>query len=280
MKAIILARVSSKEQEEGHSLDAQVARLIEYGYKKKLDVIKEFVLIESSTQGQRKKFQEVIRFCKSQKETIAIVVDAVDRLQRSFKETVLLNELINKNKIELHFYRENLVIGKDSSPSNIMVWNIHVMLAQSYVLQLSENVKRSINHKIRNGEWSGKAPIGYLNMRDEHNKSHIYLDPERAPIIQRLFQEYSKGGCNFKDLAILADKWGLRSNTPAHKKLSPGTLYDVLANPFYCGEMLVKGERYPNCWFLKNCGRQQRMLDLDIIRNRLSTLKNLFCIEG
>ena len=30
MKAVILTRVSSKEQEEGHSLPAQNARLIEY----------------------------------------------------------------------------------------------------------------------------------------------------------------------------------------------------------------------------------------------------------
>ena len=29
MKAIILARVSTKEQEEGHSIDAQIARLQE-----------------------------------------------------------------------------------------------------------------------------------------------------------------------------------------------------------------------------------------------------------
>ena len=30
MKAVIFARVSSKEQEEGHSLDAQISKLREY----------------------------------------------------------------------------------------------------------------------------------------------------------------------------------------------------------------------------------------------------------
>jgi len=39
MKAIILARVSTKEQEEdGHSIPAQVRRLTEYSVKKGLDV--------------------------------------------------------------------------------------------------------------------------------------------------------------------------------------------------------------------------------------------------
>ena len=42
MKAIILARVSTKEQEDGQSIPAQVRRLTEYADKKQLSVIKVF----------------------------------------------------------------------------------------------------------------------------------------------------------------------------------------------------------------------------------------------
>lgn len=41
-KAIIFARVSSKEQEEGHSLEAQIERLREYCKRKNLTILKEF----------------------------------------------------------------------------------------------------------------------------------------------------------------------------------------------------------------------------------------------
>lgn len=41
----------------------------------------------------------MINFCKKQRETIAIVADTVDRVQRSFKESVLLDELMRQNKI-------------------------------------------------------------------------------------------------------------------------------------------------------------------------------------
>ncbi|MFN8694678.1 MAG: recombinase family protein [Holosporales bacterium] len=58
MKAIILARVSTKEQEDGHSLNAQKQRLGDYCQRKGLTVIKTFELIESSTRGERKEFQE------------------------------------------------------------------------------------------------------------------------------------------------------------------------------------------------------------------------------
>jgi len=40
MKAIILARVSTKEQEEGHSIAAQRQRLVDYCARKGLAVVK------------------------------------------------------------------------------------------------------------------------------------------------------------------------------------------------------------------------------------------------
>ena len=47
------------------------------------------------------------------------------------------------------------------------------MGAKSYVLNFSENVRRSLEYKRRNGEWGGKAPLGYLNQRDGNNKSTL-----------------------------------------------------------------------------------------------------------
>jgi DNA invertase Pin-like site-specific DNA recombinase len=87
MKAIILTRVSTKEQEEGHSIAAQRQRLVDYCARKSLKVVKTFELVESSTRGERKEFAAMLEFAQWQKETVAIVADAVDRFQRSFKES-------------------------------------------------------------------------------------------------------------------------------------------------------------------------------------------------
>lgn len=59
MKAVILARVSTKEQEDGHSLAAQKQRLAEYCQRKNLNVIKVFEIIESSTKGKRKELRRI-----------------------------------------------------------------------------------------------------------------------------------------------------------------------------------------------------------------------------
>ena len=84
MKAVIFARVSTQEQEtDGHSIDAQIAKLRDYSKKNDLEIIKEYEVVESSTRGERPEFYKMIDFVNSQKGQVALVVDKVDRLQRS-----------------------------------------------------------------------------------------------------------------------------------------------------------------------------------------------------
>lgn len=246
MKAVILTRVSSKEQEEGHSLAAQSTRLIEYANRRNLEVIKLYQIIESSTQGKRKEFTEMLNFCKKQKETIAIIADAVDRVQRSFKESVLLDDLVRKEKIELHFFREGMVIGKNANSMDIMRWDFAVMGAKTYVLQLSENVKRSNEFKTKNGEFCGQAPTGYVNCRNERGKAWLKPDEIMAPKIKHLFELYSLGHTSIKELKIEADKIGMISRTG--NKMTTSVLYNVLTNPFYYGEMHCRGNIVPHIY--------------------------------
>jgi len=247
MKAIILARVSTKEQEDGHSIAAQRQRLIDYCVRKGLDVIRTFEIVESSTRGERKEFSAMLEFAKAQRQTVAIVADAVDRFQRSFKESVLIDDLIRREQVELHFYREGMVIGKGASTTDIMRWDFSVMGAKSYVLNLSENVRRSLEYKRRNGEWGGKAPLGFLNQRDANNRSVLVHDPKRAYLVRMLFEEYAKGCFSISgDLVKMAREWGLRNKTRKAGTLSASQIQHILMNPFYYGEMRIKGELYPH----------------------------------
>ena len=165
MKSVIFARVSTQEQEQdGHSIDAQIAKLREYSQRNNLEIIKEFEVVESSTRGERPEFYKMIEFVKAQKGQIALVCDKVDRLQRSFIELPILDKLRKENKLVIHF----LDIGKMDSDSNsqqISFYQMSVVMANAYTNAISDNVKRSIIHKLNNGEYIGKAPLGYLNIR-------------------------------------------------------------------------------------------------------------------
>jgi len=131
MKTIILARVSSKEQEDSHSIPAQVRRLTDYALKKGLLVERIFQITESSSKETRKQFDEIIVLIKKSTESIALVTDTVDRLQRSFRETPILDEMRKEGKLELHFLREGLIVNKKSNSSQLIQWDMGVLVASS-----------------------------------------------------------------------------------------------------------------------------------------------------
>jgi site-specific DNA recombinase len=245
MKAIILARVSTKEQqEEGYSIPSQVKRLADYSNSKNFVILKTFKIVESSSKETRINFEEVLNLIKISKEPLALVTDTIDRLQRSFRESVILDDFRKAGKVEIHFYRENLVLTVNSNSSNLLRWDMGVMFARSYVLQLSDNVKRSIEQKLRNGEWIGKAPIGYINTVDEEGKKIIIPDPERAHYIPKIFEMYASGNHSMKIIASEMKKFGLINNTPFKKPVSNSQIEWILKNPFYCGQMRVKEKIY------------------------------------
>src|SRR5258708_11684425 len=138
-----------------------------------------------------------------------------------------------------------VIIGKGASSTDILRWDFSVMGAKSYVLNLSENVRRSLEYKRRSGEWGGKAPLGYLNQRDANNKSKLIHDPERAYLVRMLFEEYAKGCYSISgDLVRMAREWGLRNKTRKGGLLSASQIQHILMNPFYYGEMRIKGKIY------------------------------------
>ena len=247
MKAIILARVSTEEQMiEGQSIPAQLARAREYATRKGFDIKSEYQFEESSTKDQRKKFDLVIDEIKKSKEKLSLIVETVDRLQRSFRESVLLDEFRKNGKLDIHFIRENLVIHKDSNSSEIQRWDLAVFIAKSYVGQISDNVKRTFEMKIRKGEYTGKAPIGYLNVDDGKGNRTIVTDPARAHIISKIFELYSSGYSSMKTIARMVGEMGLISKDKADTRLKARQIEAILNNPFYHGQMLRKGQIYPH----------------------------------
>ena len=119
-----------------------------------------------------------------------------------------------------------------------------VMFARSYVLQLSDNVKRSIEQKLRNGEWIGKAPIGYINTEDEEGNKTIIPDPERARYIRKIFEMYATGNYSMSIIGKEMKKLGLTNNSKSHKPVSTSQIDWILKNPFYYGQMRAKGTLY------------------------------------
>lgn len=246
MDAVLLARVSTEMQEDGFSLDAQLERMRKYCARQNLNIIKEFNITESSTRGKRPKFKNMLSFIKERRKTVAIIVDAVDRLQRNFSETTFLDSMLKAGKLELHFLRENMILNQSSKSSQKIMWDMCVLMAKSYVGSLSDNVKRSEEKMLNEGLLPGPAPIGYLNSKEDGKKT-IIIDPERGPLVKKLFEEYSTGLFSMDELVKKAKQWGLR-NKRSGKPITKAQFADILMNPFYCGVMFYNKNYYPHIY--------------------------------
>lgn len=109
------------------------------------------------------------------------------------------------------------------------------------------------------GLWPGRAPTGYLSEKRIDKKCEVYVDPERGPIIRKIFEKvaYEKW-TGRKVLHWL--KFDLNFRTECGKKhLTLGNIYTILENHFYYGRF-----EYPKKsgnWYT---GRHEPLIDKDL----------------
>ncbi len=75
-QAVIYARVSSKDQEkEGFSISAQLKLLKGYAQSHNLEIVREFIEVETAKITGRKQFGEMIRFFRHDKRCRTLLVE-------------------------------------------------------------------------------------------------------------------------------------------------------------------------------------------------------------
>jgi DNA invertase Pin-like site-specific DNA recombinase len=236
MKAVIYARVSSKEQEkEGFSIPAQLRFLNNYALGKKVEIVREFTDVETAKTAGRTQFNEMIKFLKEQKDVKKILVEKTDRLYRNFKDYVLLEDL----DLEIHLVKEGEVISKNSNSHIKFIHGIKVLMAKNYIDNLSEEAKKGMREKAEQGQYPSVAPLGYKNNKE---KKQIELDPEAAPLVKKLFEWYATGNYSLLKIRDMAYEEGLRYRSG--KKVTKSSIESILKNPIYYGDFLWNGKLY------------------------------------
>jgi site-specific DNA recombinase len=236
MKAIILARVSTEEQrEQGNSLPAQIDRLKSYCKRQGFEIAKTYSFDESAYKNRRDEFDKILEDIKQSKEPVAVCFDKVDRLSRNIfdKRVSELYQMALSGQIELHFASDNQIIHSQLSAGEKTHFGINLVMAKYYSDAISDNVKRANEKLRRDGVWPNRAPLGYLNIIDEHGKKDITPDTERAPLVLRLFEEYSTGGYSITKLHDYSKSIGFTNRFGKHVKRS--AIDKIIRNTFYVG---------------------------------------------
>ncbi len=229
--AVLYARVSSAEQEEeGWSTDAQLRKLREYCSRRGLEILQEFEDAASAKKGSdRRQFGAMLAYIAAHPGA-EIVVEKVDRLQRNFVDWVRIDE----HKPVIHFVNEGIVADENCPSHSRLFLDLRTVLAKNYIENLSEEIRKGLNEKARQGHYPTHAPLGYRNERREAGgKSYLVTDARRAHLVRRLFNEYATGNHSVATLSELARKIGL--TTKKGNRVQIKTLHDMLRNPVYVG---------------------------------------------
>lgn len=188
-KYFVYARKSSdSEDRQILSIEAQLVEVNIYikNLGEDISIVEQFTESRTAREPGRPIFNKMMLRIE-RGEADGIIAWHPDRLSRNPIDGGRVIHLIDRGMIKyLDFptYRfENTAQGK---------FMLNIIFGQSkyYVDNLSENIRRGIRQKIRRGEWSGLAPIGYIN---NYKTRKLDIDPLMGPKVKLMFEEFTTG---------------------------------------------------------------------------------------
>ena len=215
------------------SIEAQIAELKEFAKREHLEIIEFIEEAKTAKMPGREKFAEVIKKIEKGYAN-GILAWHPDRLARNSMDGGKIVYLLDTGKlVDLKFP----TFWFDNTPQGKFMLSIAFGQSKYYIDNLSENVKRGLRQKLRNGVWPAKAPYSYLNNPKTRG---IDIDPDKSKAIKRVFEMFAEGNHTFTDIAKYLHKFDLRRKN--EKPLHINEIRKILSNKFYIGIMFYNGE--------------------------------------
>lgn len=254
MNVVVWARVSSREQREGYSIDAQLRATRDKAEREGWTVVREFDVAESARRGaERLAFNEMLKWIRAnaKRDKIeAILSHKLDRVCRNMRDAVRLQELEDACGVQLAFVENQFGPGAAGALS----FNVMAAVAQYYSDNLRSEVLKGMDEKVRQGWPTGLAPYGYVNVQDDREEP-VQPHPERSRTVVRIFELYARGDMTFQSLADALAREG-HVYRPSQPRFTRTSLSYILNNRFYIGELARNGQVHE--------GRYQRLITREL----------------
>lgn len=267
---IIYARKSTDDQEnQKNSLPYQVEETLRYAQANGLKIaardiagVMEKGVIQEKHSGyatsdiklndagqvvydiERPKFQRMAQ-ALLRREFKGIICLCWDRISRNEQDGLLIKKMMDTG-VDIRFVQATY----DKSSAGALHRDIDGMFSQHYSRVISEKVRNTFDKFRREGRCLGPAPIGYLDQGSDSKP----FDPERAPIVKRIFELYATGEWSYQQLAHWANQQGLTTKASRYRRsrhemsrddggmrpqlskpVISKTIEHMLANTFYIG---------------------------------------------
>jgi site-specific DNA recombinase len=230
-RAVAYIRESSEEQGQGFSPDAQRQAIGKFASENDLELVGEYCDFHSGWRKSetRSEFQRLMADAAEGRFDVVLVFHT-SRFARSQVEARQYKQLL-RERLGIRVVSVTQPMGEDpSDPSAFLAESIHEMFDEYYSVSLSFWTRSGLKEKARQGHLVGALPWGYV--RDPDTKLAV-LDPERAPLVRKLFERYTTGQESDRSLASWLNAKGAR--TTRGREFGKDTVREMLCNAAYAG---------------------------------------------
>ena len=253
-RALLYLRVSTPSQvrtdydPEGISIPAQRASC-ERKATQMGDVIVVDEYVEPGKSGtsmhQRPAYQAMLERIRTQRDVDYVIIYKLSRMNRNRIDDAL-------TITELRKYGVTLVSATESIDETPVGQLMHGILASFNEFRSAEDgadIRYKMGEKARRGGTLGRAPLGYMNIRERFDGREIRtvaIDPERAPFVRLAFELYATDRYTLEQLAEELTDRGLttRPGRYAGAQVTDAKLSTLLRDRYYLGYVTYKGEEY------------------------------------
>ncbi|MBO7676319.1 MAG: recombinase family protein [Erysipelotrichaceae bacterium] len=228
-KAVIYARFSSDRQTED-SIQAQVRACMEYAERKDITVVgtytDEAVSGRANKTELRKNYKRMLQDARAGAFDV-ILIHKFDRVARSLREHVRLDEELEKCCVQLIAVAQEILSTKEGKITRSLMWSMSEYYSDNLAEETRKGHKETALKGLHNG---GYAPFGY----DVKDQQYIINDFE-AGYVRKMF-DCALNREGFKSLIEEMQHCGVKGKRG--KEIKYPQIYSILRNERYTGVYL------------------------------------------
>jgi len=240
-RCAVYCRVSSDERldQSFNSIDAQREAGIAYVASQKAEgweLVPDFYEDPGFSGGnmERPGLKRLLKDIQAGKIDI-VVVYKIDRLSRSLADFAKMVEVFDNHMVSFSSVTQQ--INSATSMGRLML-NVLLSFAQFEREVTGERIRDKIAASKRKGMWmGGSVPLGY---RVENRA--LQIEPQEAELVQHIFEQFIAEKSTTKIVKELNEQ-GIQ--TKRKKAFCKQSIYKILHNRTYIGEISHKGESFP-----------------------------------
>ena len=155
-----------------------------------------------------------------------LILWKTDRLSRDKIDIVLAKKRLRECGVKIVYVAE--AIPDDDEATEVLLESIYEGMAAAFIAGHRKNVMRGLSYNAENALYNGVRVLGYIGKENEKYQ----IDPDTAPIVKMIFNEYA-AGVPMQKICNSLKAQGLKSNNG--NDFSINSLRRILTNPAYIG---------------------------------------------